>query len=219
MANAVLISINPEWCGMIAYGEKTIEIRKTKPKLETPFKCYIYCTLPKSSGDIYLVGGEKPVQANGRVIGEFVCDKISVYEAEFYEDNKYYQDIQEVFENENGVSYQYITSNSEENPDACDLCKASCLTFDEIKKYIGKKRFDFYFYGWHISDLVIYDKPKELSEFYRECDGGCEDCDLWQWVRVNADEFDMECSSSIYGHKPLKKSPQSWCYVEELTNV
>ena len=44
---AVLISIRPEWCAKIASGEKTIEVRKTRPKLETPFKCYIYCTLPR----------------------------------------------------------------------------------------------------------------------------------------------------------------------------
>jgi hypothetical protein len=38
---AVLISIRPKWCEKIASGEKTIEVRKTKPKLLTPFKCYI----------------------------------------------------------------------------------------------------------------------------------------------------------------------------------
>lgn len=47
MSKAVLISIRPKWVEKIANGEKTIEVRKTKPKLETPFKCYIYCTLPK----------------------------------------------------------------------------------------------------------------------------------------------------------------------------
>ena len=44
MAKAVLISIRPKWCEKIANGEKTVEVRKTKPYLETPFKCYIYCT-------------------------------------------------------------------------------------------------------------------------------------------------------------------------------
>ena len=47
MSKAVMLSIRPKWCEKIASGEKTIEVRKTKPKLETPFKCYIYCTLPK----------------------------------------------------------------------------------------------------------------------------------------------------------------------------
>ena len=41
---AVLISINPKWCKLIIDGKKTVEIRKTRPKIDTPFKCYIYCT-------------------------------------------------------------------------------------------------------------------------------------------------------------------------------
>ena len=53
---AVLISIRPEWCEKILNGEKTVEIRKNRPSLKMPFKCYIYCT--------------KPV---GNVIGEFTC--------------------------------------------------------------------------------------------------------------------------------------------------
>ena len=48
MSKAVLLSIRPEWCEKILGGEKTVEIRKTRPKLEPPFKCYIYCTLAGS---------------------------------------------------------------------------------------------------------------------------------------------------------------------------
>ena len=58
MSQAVLISIRPKWCEKIISGEKTIEVRKTRPKLIPQFKCYIY----------------RSVQ--GGVIGEFVCDKI-----------------------------------------------------------------------------------------------------------------------------------------------
>lgn len=47
MKKAVLISIRPEWCQKIASGEKTIEVRKNRPKLAPPFKCYIYCTRDK----------------------------------------------------------------------------------------------------------------------------------------------------------------------------
>ena len=204
MSKAVLISIRPEWCELIALGAKTIEIRKTNPKLETPFKVYIYCTEPKRSGDIFLVGGEHPVQGNGKVVGEFICDNISVYEPEFYEGDNYYQEIKMVLEDEDGVNYKYITSNKEEDPEDCDLCGNSCLTFDEIKKYIGKERFDFYFYGWHISDLVIYDEPRELSYFCKpvECPRGLqkEEC-VGCW----------DCE--------IKRPPQSWCYVEDSDNV
>lgn len=68
MKKAVLISIRPKWCQKIADGEKTIEIRKTRPRLETPFKCYIYCT----QGGVALGMWGK----HGKVIGEFVCDQI-----------------------------------------------------------------------------------------------------------------------------------------------
>ena len=88
---SVLISIQPQWCKLIASGKKTVEVRKTKPKLETPFKCYIYCTssnvhecLMQNESGVKLIhcinyktaipcGGEI---ANGKVIGEFVCDRI-----------------------------------------------------------------------------------------------------------------------------------------------
>ena len=41
---SVLISIKPKWCELIASGKKTVEVRKTRPKIETPFKVYIYET-------------------------------------------------------------------------------------------------------------------------------------------------------------------------------
>lgn len=33
---AVLISIRPKWCEKIINGQKTIEVRKTRPKMDTP---------------------------------------------------------------------------------------------------------------------------------------------------------------------------------------
>lgn len=47
MSKAVFISIRPKWCERIVSGMKTIEVRKTRPKMNTPFKCYIYCPLAK----------------------------------------------------------------------------------------------------------------------------------------------------------------------------
>lgn len=69
---SVLISIQPKWCELIASGKKTVEVRKTRPKLETPFKCYIYQT--KRSWVYRLL--KKLGLYQGKVIGEFVCDKI-----------------------------------------------------------------------------------------------------------------------------------------------
>jgi predicted transcriptional regulator len=45
MSKAVLISIKPKWCDLIRQGRKTVEVRKTCPKLEVPFKVYIYETM------------------------------------------------------------------------------------------------------------------------------------------------------------------------------
>lgn len=68
---SVLISIQPKWCELIASGKKTIEVRKSAPKLETPFKCYIYCTYRKANEN-YMLG------KRGKVIGDFVCDNIGL---------------------------------------------------------------------------------------------------------------------------------------------
>ena len=68
MSKAVMLSIRPKWCEKIINGDKTIEVRKTRPKLDTPFKCYIYCT---QSGVALGAWGK-----HGKVIGEFICDRI-----------------------------------------------------------------------------------------------------------------------------------------------
>ena len=77
MAKAVLISIRPEWVEKIANGEKTLELRKTEPKLETPFKVYIYCTAGNLS---YKVSNGIFCNISGGrlVVGEFVCDRIGI---------------------------------------------------------------------------------------------------------------------------------------------
>ena len=66
---SVLISIHPEWCSQIENGLKTIEIRKSRPKISTPFKCYIYCASRQKPFDGGYIGLRK-------VIGEFCCNDI-----------------------------------------------------------------------------------------------------------------------------------------------
>lgn len=73
---SVLISIQPKWCELIASGKKTIEVRKTAPKLEVPFKCYIYQKKLLKNNKAY---SYKTWARNGKVIGEFVCDRIDIY--------------------------------------------------------------------------------------------------------------------------------------------
>ena len=199
---SVLISIQPKWVEKIASGKKTIEVRKSRPKLETPFKCYIYCTKAKEVVDI-----GKTFSWGKEVIGEFVCDRIDEYTAEFVNDNDCYEDIRRKWIDDNGEEeFEIITSNEKDNPEDCKLLKNSCLTYAELKKYIGANFHDIPFYGWHISDLKIYDKPKELSEFKH-------------WVNdKDYDGWNEQRTKIVKGFvlRPLTRPPQSCCYIESL---
>lgn len=177
MSKAVLISIRPEWCEKIARGEKIVEVRKTRPKLETPFKCYIYCTLQGCNEffrvdlgrDVAKWNRGKWADRKGKVIGEFTCDRI----------------------------YELAPINHA--PD--DVEKQACLTREKIVNYLNGTG-----YGWHISDLRIYDAPRDLSEFERPYE--CNECDA-KWA--------TECNA-CHEEGKIKRPPQSWCYVEELNN-
>ena len=190
MNKAVMLSIRPEWVEKIANGEKTIEVRKTKPKLETPFKCYIYCTNIRPFlvwGDVFRgdwfteftrISGYSRAEAdkiwdvfNGHIAGEFTCDRI----------------------------YELAPLNHA--PD--DIEKQACLTREEIVNYLKGTG-----YGWHISDLLIYDQPRELTEFRRACPNSwyCESCAMYS-------NNNGICNN---GALPLRRPPQSWCYVEAM---
>ena len=138
MSKAVLISIHPKWCEKIISGEKTIEVRKTRPKMNPPFKCYIYeC-------------------GNGKVIGEFLCDEII---------------------NINGAGR--IPS---------DAARPTCLEPAELHQYLGAATG----FGWHISDLCVYDHPR----------------DLWEFTGLRQTKYGLAPG-------PITRPPQSWQYVEE----
>lgn len=129
-----MLSIKPKWCELIASGRKTIEVRKTRPKIETPFKCYIYQTFDGRTNSIDIFENNL-----GKVIGEFVCDCIDTYD----------DDTIHAFSHEDYTRWNDY-----------DLYQ-SCIHPEDFEKYAA----DEWLYGWHISDLVIYDKPKEISEF------------------------------------------------------
>lgn len=195
MSKAVMISIRPNWCQKIASGEKTIEVRKTKPKLETPFKCYIYCTQDKHLAFMQNQTGTNLIACmdanaaipvggaigNGKVIGEFTCDRI--YELETKAP---------------GGSY-YVKGDG--RPTTNDVARQSCLILKDMHEYLKAAKG----YGWHISDLVIYDEPKELGEFRRVCvnDLYCESCAMYWKNGGNCGNESLR----------LKRPPQSWCYV------
>ena len=179
MSKAVLISIRPEWCEKILSGEKTIEIRKTSPKMQPPFKCYIYCTKGKpgiggSRRHFYeSKDGPRAFDA-GTVIAEFICDRI-------------YGLIPE----ENGYEYEFPFSGRD------------CLSDMELYEYLG----DRIGFGWHISDLKIYDEPKRLEDFRRVN----EECIWHPQDGVPFCEKGEDCS-----YCAVRRAPQSWIYVEEL---
>jgi predicted transcriptional regulator len=239
---SVLISIRPEWVEKIVNGEKTIEVRKSAPK-EVPFKAYIYATRPKKyykcgavstsdellwltngkvemgDGFKFWADGDEYQCLNGRIIGEFICDRID----EFYCASVPYQ-------KENNLGYGHFVDNGvykvngwhegvvfERNDRHIDSMlknndlKEMCLSAQEIFDYIGIGK---HLYGWHISDLKIYDKPKELSEFYTIPESGSDCCCGCVWHETPL--YEMPCRTCTGERKYLYRPPQSWQYVEEL---
>lgn len=177
---SVMLSIRPEWIDKILSGEKTIEVRKTRPKVGTPFKCFIYCTKPKFEHEDFFVtdAGTAKIRAfhgGGKVVAEFVCDQI--FPLAFY-----VSDI--------GSITQAIRVTG------------TAMTDKEIMEYLGNGVKG---YGWHISDLKVYDEPKELWQFVQKCrhKGDCNTCQYF-------DRPNFECHRGQF-----KRPPQSWAYVED----
>ena len=208
---SVLISNRPKWCGKICHEigtdengkpiyEKRIEVRKTAPK-EVPFKAYIYMTKKKPYMLTFAGNGKMRVH-NGMVIGEFICDKVYKIEPifSFYDCYSGYDDSSDG---------SYFEDYSIDN----ERLKKTCLTQQDLCVYGNGNRL----YGWHISNLKIYDKPKELSEFFvhKKVKGGCENC---AYYRTPTLEYCQDCNSGKSPKKYLTRPPQSWCYVEELEN-
>lgn len=217
---SVLISIKPKYCELIANGRKTIEVRKTKPKLQTPFKSYIYCT--KASNKYQTICGGMVLNSdelyrhpkrgieygnsielmlydncakdnflNGKVIGEFICERIIPIS---------------------------ITYSDPDSRIALKEFPYTCLTDKQIIDYLGNGKTG---YGWYISDLKIYDKPKKLSEFYTFCkedaeidNKKCGSCPYFLFDNDLINGYTRWCD--VNKRKPIIHAPQSFQYVEEL---
>ena len=200
MKNSVLISIKPYWVFLIIAKtmgwniinkEKTVEVRKTYPKDNEWNKIgKIYCTKDKKSFNC-IPKEYQPFMKRflGKVIGEFVCDRIDTIRKRGIDDN---------------FDYCYLSLDKWGNDDIepeITAVKNSCVLRDDLNDYGENSRM---LYGWHISNLLIYDKPKELSEFKkinREC---------WYADLGLAKRDCLECKNEeCYVSRP----PQSWCYV------
>lgn len=175
---SVIVSVPSLSLKEIINGVKTVDIRRTKPKTNEPFKVYLYCT--KGSGTLWILDKEtrknfpdkiadvftaescgSALKGNGKIIGEFICDKVYV-----------------------GKCGKY-----------CDipLNKAQIDAYDLLMFANGKT-----VYGWNISNLLIYDKPRELSEFT---------------VPVS---YKNSTQKKQMIFKQGLKPPQSWVYAEEM---
>lgn len=183
MMKSVLIAIRPQLVEKIAKGEKTIEVRKTAPK-EVPFKAYIY----ESRN-----GGHRCKHCN---------EKDSCY--------SYAPKNVGCYNGSGKVIGWFICDKVDEyHYDYCDgvdidddTILETAIDREDINIYAKGKTL----YGWHISDLKIYDNPKECSEFRKPCDRFLDCCTCRRLVR---NEY-MSCDNKI------TRPPQSWCYVEDL---
>lgn len=210
---SVLLSIDSYYCHKILIRKKLIELRKSKPNLKLPFKCYIYCT----KGNLALFRDDKDERErykfehwpradfhekcgktllNGKVIAEFICDYITTYPYEQMNDGEHFMPFGDL--------------------------EKTCLDGFEIYNYLGNKDG----YGWHISHLVIYDKPKELSDFIKNhCsyfnpktfDCTCHDACSYQYQYMDPsapDQVAVSCADPEMCITRVIRPPQSWCYVE-----
>ena len=197
---AIIKAFSPKKCEKIFNGEMTIDVCKTAPKLDPPFKVYVYRTKDKVGKAIVnkVLNG---VYGGGKVIGEFVCDKVIKYGYDVISCAKF------------EVNGAYVEEAKRYNAGAC-------LSAEEMYEYSNGKPL----YGWYITAPKLYDKPKELSEFrkpdfFRDCERDCrKNCDM-EYYRCPT--RDSHKASAMAGYcrkkgKNLTRPPQSFMYVEEI---
>lgn len=190
MSKAILISVKPKWVAKILNGEKTIEIRKTRPNCDLPIDVYIYCTKEETYWK-YPYLNEKNVRKKYGICdwwGEYSKDTILINEGTPYEYKTYKcrGKVVAKFTFNKVHSFYYFDK---------DLLALACISQEEALKYMGKNEG----YAWQIDDLEIFNEPKELKDFKKTNKFG-----------VPQYEFGNETCD----YKRMKKAPQSWCYIE-----
>lgn len=187
---AVMLSLRPQWCEKIFNGSKSIEVRKSRPSIPTPFKVYVYQT--KHNGGKAIVSEVlNSVYGGGKVIGSFVCDRVRLC-IPF------------------GLKGHLLSQ---------EVYREMCLTKEQLDKYGGLKTL----YGWHITEPKLFDKPRELGEFYRSLpekvlENGEYDCRKeWDVLCIDAPEGGDYCAECPYGGRvQITRAPQSWVYCETI---
>lgn len=152
--DAVMVSFTPEECKELVSKQLTVKLFKQCPKLKPPFKCYVYMKMngvPEYIYDrnltrqnIYLL---HPDLANGRIVGEFTCDKIYTFSYSPELDNYDYSDL---INDTNSFS---------------TLCTG--MLPHSIYKYGNQSTL----YGFRVTDFKLYQKMLFPSQFTKPCTG------------------------------------------------
>ena len=207
---AVMLSLRPQWCEKIFNGSKTIEVRKSRPSIPTPFTVYVYCTKQKLTKitcmHSYLHKNEpKACKKYGEIakwchIGDVHVNSNTPWSFRSY-----------------GMHGKVIGSfvcdrivDIQSNGDDCgnywhewdDECgiEAMCLSYEELETYLGKS----VGYGWHITEPKLFDKPRELGEFKHKIKVP------WAW------QENGKTIGYFYKWQPITRAPQSWVYCETI---
>ena len=200
---AILMSIRPQHLVNILNGKKDIELRKKFPSDYRGW-VYLYCTkaikgkptlIRSAFNHSYRLGtcyvDDFEINLAGKVVYRFWVDKVEEIVLEDISGNEQYNIV---FENHTAKETE-------------DKLKSMCLTFDEfldyhLKSLTHKKDGFVVSKAIHISKLEIFNKPKEISEFYhyklKLIDCGIDCPPYYDEVKVQ-----------------MTKAPQSWCYCEE----
>lgn len=225
---AILMPIRPVHAAKALNGYETDEIHRTAPKewvdylsgkikeKPKPMTAYIYCTkkgglmrdvTPATtyfiSSPVGPVTSDKSKRLEGKVVAKFTLSDIEKVHYDGWSDHFYI----------------------EKNDVRTDVLSTSGLTYKALKDYYFRNEFKMRCYAYHISDLVIFDKPKELSEFKhpfpycgRYCDNNLIPSFCKDHCSHNTDPERLDVWRDRYDKwgEPLNKAPQSWCYVEVI---
>lgn len=211
---SALMSMKPYWAflmiakkkGWKVSRPKTLEIRKTYPKAHDW----------DGSFDVYITKDEKSLQRvpekyreemrtmMEKVAFRFECTYINQYTAEFTDDPNCYEEIRLVWKDSDGdEDYYSIIDNEAEHYEECLLFGKSCLTWNELKEYVGVNCHDTPFYGMEVEDILLHVEPKPLTDFYMETKDPYDE-------RIT---FYEGRGQEVHFFKPIIRPPQSWCYV------
>lgn len=183
---SILLSIKPQWVAKILNGKKTIEVRKQFPKNYVGW-VYIYCTKDKKYANLINRGGF----LTGMVVARFWCDK-----------------VEEILNY--GLARRSEIMMKE-------LLEKSCLTMNELNEYAPHKEYkeNDFIYAIHISNLEIFDEPKELSEFKPICQKFEKDTVHYSCIGCKYCNYDLPYPATRSSClKKITKAPQNYCYIE-----